>query len=50
MAFLKGREPAWQEFGRTGDAEKGQYITEMTTESLGEVACVYQSGFATEIA
>jgi hypothetical protein len=50
MAFLKGREPAWQEFGRTGDAEKGQYITEMTMESLGEVACVYQSGFATEIA
>lgn len=48
MAFLKGREPGWQEFGRTGDAEKGQYLTEMTMESLAEKACVYQVGFATE--
>lgn len=48
MAFLKGREPHWQEFGRTGDAEKGQYITEMTMESLAQKACVYQTGFLIE--
>jgi hypothetical protein len=49
MAFLKGREPAWQEVARTGDADKGQYITEMTLESLAEKACVYQKGFMIEL-
>jgi hypothetical protein len=46
---LKGREPAWQEVARTGDADKGQYITEMTLESLAEKACVYQKGFMIEL-
>jgi hypothetical protein len=45
IAFLKDRDPKWQEFGRTGDAEKGQYITEMTMESLAEKAGVYTTGF-----
>jgi len=46
MAFL--REPQYQELGRTGDAEKGQYITEFTLESSGEKHAVYQTGFRTD--
>lgn len=48
MAFLKGREPQWMEIAKTGDAEKGQYLTEMTLESLAQKACVYQTGFMIE--
>lgn len=40
IAFLEGREPQWVELAKTGDADKGMYITEMTLESLAEPASV----------
>jgi hypothetical protein len=43
IAFL--REPLFQELGRTGDADKGQYLVEFTLESFAEKASVYQTGF-----
>lgn len=45
MAFLKGREPKWEDLAKTGDADKGQYITEMTLESLAERASVKRTGY-----
>jgi hypothetical protein len=40
MAFLQGREPQFVELAKTGDADKGMYLTEMTLESLAEPASV----------
>ena len=40
MAFLEGREPQFVELAKTGDADKGMYLTEMTLESLAEPASV----------
>ncbi len=40
IAFLEGREPQWVELAKTGDADKGMYITEMTLESLAQPASV----------
>lgn len=45
MAFLKGREPRFEEYAKTGDADKGQYLTEMTLESLAERASVKRYGY-----
>jgi hypothetical protein len=44
MAFLQGREPQFVELAKTGDADKGMYLTEMTLESLAEPASVKVSG------
>jgi hypothetical protein len=44
MAFLQGREPQFVELAKTGDADKGMYVTEMTLESLAEPASVKISG------
>lgn len=44
MAFLEGREPQFIELAKTGDADKGMYLTEMTLESLAEPASVKVSG------
>jgi hypothetical protein len=46
MAFLKGREPKWEEISKVGDADRGMYLTEMTLESLGESASVKRTGYA----
>ncbi|MEK9207969.1 MAG: DUF5309 family protein [Patescibacteria group bacterium] len=46
MAFLKGREPKFVELSKTGDAERGMYITELTLESLAERASVVRLGYA----
>jgi hypothetical protein len=48
VAYLKGREPAYMEIAKTGDADKGQYLTEFTLESLAERTSVKQTGFAIE--
>lgn len=45
IAFLKGREPQYEAYAATGDATKGQYITEMTLESLAERASVKRYGY-----
>lgn len=46
MAFLKGREPQWQDLAKNGDSDRGQYITEMTLESFAQRASVKAGGFA----
>ena len=46
MAFLKGREPFWNELPPSGDNQRGQYITELTLESLAERASVKRYGYA----
>ena len=46
MAFLKGREPKYEEKPSTGDYDRGYYITEMTLESLAERASVKRYGYA----
>lgn len=46
MAFLTGREPKYEPLAKTGDSERGQYITELTLESLAERASVKRMGYA----
>lgn len=46
MAFLRNREPKWVPLAKTGDADKGMYITEFTLESLGEKHAVRRTGYA----
>jgi hypothetical protein len=46
MAFLSGREPKYEPLAKTGDFEVGQYITELTLESLAERASVKRYGYA----
>lgn len=46
MAFLTGRQPKFEKLAKTGDAEKGQYITELTLESRAERASVKRTGYA----
>lgn len=46
MAFLKGREPKFEELATIGDAERGHYITEMTLESAAERASALRSGYS----
>lgn len=45
MAFLQGREPQWMPVSKTGDADKGQYLTELTVESLAERASAKRTGY-----
>jgi len=44
MAFLEGREPQYVELAKTGDTDKGMYLTEMTLESYAQPASVKVSG------
>jgi hypothetical protein len=46
MAFLEKREPFWNPLPPSGDNERGQYITELTLESLAERASVKRYGYA----
>lgn len=43
LAFL--REPAYTELSKTGDSERGMYITEFTLESAAERASVVRLGY-----
>lgn len=45
MAFLTGREPKYEPLAKTGDSERGQYVTEFTLESLAERASVKRYGY-----
>lgn len=45
IAFLEGRQPSFVELPATGDYSNGQYITEMTVESLAERASVKSYGW-----
>lgn len=47
MAFLTGRQPMWEDIAKVGDADRGQYICELTLESLAQPASVKRSGYAT---
>ena len=46
-AFLKGREPEWQELAMTGDAKRGQYITEFTVVGFAQRASAKRTGYNT---
>jgi hypothetical protein len=46
MAFLNGREPKYEPLAKTGDFEIGQYVTELTLESLAERASEVRTGYA----
>jgi len=46
MAFLAGREPKYMPLAKTGDFEMGEYVTELTLESLAERASVKRYGYA----
>ena len=48
IAFLEGRQPSFTELPANGDFTAGQYITEMTVESLAERASVKSTGWAQE--
>jgi len=45
MAFLRGRQPKWEALAKTGDADKGMYLTELTLESLGQKHAVKRTGY-----
>lgn len=49
MAFLRGRQPMWQDLAKTGDSDKGQYLTEKTLESRAQLTSAFRDGYATEI-
>lgn len=46
MAFLANREPKYEPLAKTGDFDIGQYVTELTLESLAERASVLRTGYA----
>lgn len=45
IAFLEGRQPSFTELPNNGDYTSGQYVTEMTLESLAQRASVKATGF-----
>lgn len=45
IAFLEGRQPSYTELPNNGDYTSGQYVTEMTVESLAQRASVKATGF-----
>lgn len=45
MAFLTGREPKYEPLAKTGDFEIGEYVTELTLESMAERASVHRFGY-----
>lgn len=44
-SFLTGREPQYQELAKTGDSEKGQYITEFTLVGYAQRASCKREGY-----
>lgn len=44
-AFLKGREPMWQEYDPQGDRSNGQYLTEFTLVNFAQRASVKRTGY-----
>lgn len=46
VAYL--RKPAWKQLASTGDYELGQYITELTLESLAEKSSAKRTGYRVE--
>jgi hypothetical protein len=46
VAYLEGRQPSFKELPANGDYTAGQYITELTLESLAEKASVKATGYA----
>lgn len=46
IAYLEGRQPTFRELPANGDYTAGQYITELTLESLAEKASVKATGYA----
>lgn len=46
IAYLEGRQPSFKELPANGDYTAGQYVTELTLESLAERASVKSTGFA----
>ncbi len=46
-AFLKGREPKWEELAKDGDRDNGQYITEFTNVGYAQRASAKRTGYAT---
>ena len=49
IAFLEGRQPSFTELPANGDYTAGQYITEMTVESLAEKASVKSNGWSRDV-
>jgi len=47
IAFLEGRQPSFNELPDNGDFDAGQYVTELTLESLAQRASVKSNGWAT---
>jgi hypothetical protein len=45
IAFLEGRQPSYSELPANGDFSNGQYVTEMTVESLAQRASVKSFGW-----
>lgn len=45
LAFLQNRGIQYQELGKTGDADKGMYIAELTLENRAEAANAFVTGF-----
>lgn len=48
-AFLKGREPKWEEYAKDGDRDNGQYITEFTVVGYAQRASARRTGYATTL-
>lgn len=44
-SFLTGREPIYEELAKTGDSEKGQYITEFTVVGLAQRSSAKREGY-----
>jgi hypothetical protein len=49
IAFLEGRQPSYRELPANGDFTAGQYITELTLESLAEKASVKSNGWSRDV-
>lgn len=43
------REPMWQELSKSGDYDRGQYLTDFTLESYQQRASVRRSGYSTSL-
>lgn len=48
-AFLKGREPQWEDLAKSGDYDNGQYLTEFTLCAYAQRASAARTGYATTL-
>jgi hypothetical protein len=46
-AFLKGREPMWEELAKSGDYDAGQYLAEFTVCAYAQRASAKRTGYST---